>query len=61
VLGELDLATTEGGQAEVGDLELLGGSTHVDGVKGGGGRWIGRKRDVKEEGREDESRVYVKC
>jgi hypothetical protein len=33
VLGELDLATTESGQAEVGDLELLGGSTHVDGMK----------------------------
>ena len=33
VLGELNLATTESGQAEVGDLELLGGSTHGDGVK----------------------------
>lgn len=33
VLGELDLATTESGQAEVSDLELLGGSTHIDGVE----------------------------
>lgn len=33
VLGELDLATTESGQAEVGDLELLGGSRHLDGMK----------------------------
>lgn len=38
VLGELDLATTESGQAEVGDLELLGGDTHIDGIEKRGGR-----------------------
>jgi hypothetical protein len=32
MLGELNLAATESGQAEVGNLELLGGSTHVDGM-----------------------------
>jgi hypothetical protein len=44
VLGELDLATTESGQAEVSDLELLGGSTHGDGVeKKGIGDGVGER------------------
>jgi hypothetical protein len=59
VLGELDLAATESGQAEVGDLELLGGSTHIDDVEKKG--WeMGWERDVKEERRKG-STVYLKC
>ena len=30
ILGELDLAATEGGQRDIGDLELVGGSRHCD-------------------------------
>lgn len=56
VLGELDLATTESGQAEVGDLELLGGSTHIDGIEKRGGRW--REREMCEgERKEGEQQV----
>lgn len=33
VLGELDLAATESGQAEVGDLELLGRGAHFGGCE----------------------------
>lgn len=35
VLGELDLAATEGREADVSDLELVGGSRHVGGNMGG--------------------------
>lgn len=32
MLGKLDLAATESGQAEVGDLECLCGSAHIGGM-----------------------------
>lgn len=52
VLGELDLATTESGQAEVGDLELLGGSRHLDGMEKRGLEMNWRGERCKE-GREE--------
>jgi hypothetical protein len=53
ILSQINLATTEGREADVSDLELVGGSRHVGGMcmevekVGGGGV---KKRGRKEEG-----------
>lgn len=41
VLGELDLAATEGRETDVGDLELVGGGRHVCGYRSEVGDYLG--------------------